>query len=298
MSEPTTPAPRPDGMATLLDAGRELGARIGTPRTGDTMHPWTVLRDAKGFKVVGLTDLERTRPARLHASPVFADAASFSAYVQTFQPDPAARVYADYANMCLVAVLDDHEPPEVVRDEEADVETVRLPAAPRWRTHRAVYAVEPSDEWAKWLAGDRRPMGQVEMAEHLDDLLYTVADPDPETLRGVVTGLVATKEAQFESAVRLDNGETQFQYAENVKGQTRAGLMEIPSHFTVMAPVYHGMPPAILRAAFRYRIGRDGLTLHYALQQTARLQREAWAALSEEVRNGVLPVPVLQGRVN
>lgn len=222
------------------------------------------------------TDAWADTPRRAIGARVVTDAASFVAYVQRHGLSQT-EVYADTPNSAVVAVIDSHE---------------GAGRSPGWQKHRLTLSLEHTKAWKAWAEHDlgqnpRGWFGQQEFAEFIEDRALDVQEPDHARLIEVATKFEATSKVEFGSAVRLDNGEVQFQYTETVgakKGTKDA--IEFPKELKLAIRPYIGGPIYFVFASLRYRIGADGLRLGYALQRPENILEAAFSDIVTEIRDG------------
>ena len=232
-----------------------------------------------GVKVID-TDKWADAPRRAEARRAVTDAASFVGYVNRHRTE-ATEVYAHTSSSSVVAVLDSH------RESALD-----HPGPAGWEAHKLTLALEHTKAWLAWAEHDlgTNPRGwfdQQEFAEFIEDRALDVQEPDHARLIEVATKFEATSKVEFGSAIRLDNGEVQFQYTETVgakKGTKDA--IEFPKELKLAIRPYIGGPIYFVFASFRYRISPDGLRLGYALQRPENILEAAFSDIVTEIREG------------
>jgi uncharacterized protein YfdQ (DUF2303 family) len=197
-----------------------------------------------------LQSLERfcASPSRIRALVKFYEAGSFCRYVKDFKT-AATRLFGDRTALDLTAILDYHEPP----------------ASPSWASHRAHLALRKTENWDRWIGQHGRQMNQVQFATFLEDNLVDIASPDGASLLELAKNLDIKKAAAFTSAIRLDNGQTQFQYVEDVQGNSQKGAMTIPGLFVLGLAPLEGVEPYRVDARLRYRMNDGKLAIWYDL---------------------------------
>lgn len=222
------------------------------------------------------TDAWAEHPRHVQASRTVTDAASFVAYVSRHWLR-GTEVYAHTSSSSVVAIIDSHE---------------GTPGAPGWQKHKLTLALEHTKAWKAWAGHDlgadpRAWFGQQEFAEFIEDRALDVQEPDHARLIEVATKFEATKNVDFGSAVRLDNGEVQFQYTETVGAKKGTkGDIEFPKELKLSLRPYIGGPIYYVFASFRYRMGADGLRLGYALLRPENILEAAFADIVAEIRDG------------
>ena len=197
-----------------------------------------------------LESLERfcTAPSRIRALVKFYEAGSFCLYTQAFKT-AATHLFGDRKALELTAIFDYHQPP----------------ASPNWTSHRAHLALRKTENWDRWVGQNGRQMNQVQFATFLEDNLVDIASPDGASLLELAKNLDIKKAAAFTSAIRLDNGQTQFQYIEDVQGNSQKGAMTIPALFVLGLAPLEGVEPYRVDARLRYRMTDGKLAIWYDL---------------------------------
>jgi uncharacterized protein YfdQ (DUF2303 family) len=156
---------------------------------------------------------------------------------------------------------------------------------PGWCQHRAVYQLPRTPEWNTWTAHNRKSMSQADFAEFIENNTPDIREPDGATLLDMVKTLQAKKAVQFESSVRLDNGQVEFVYVEDIKGTVTKGKVDVPSEFKIGIPPFRGEAPFAITARLRYRIGDDKrLVLWYDLLRPHKVAETVGEEIAERIR--------------
>ena len=280
-----TPKPEPipprDAVKSAFEVGKALGAHCGYPQVGlgPEFAPFTVLPRSNGcMEVVGLTAFQKVRPDRIVRRATFTTAESFALYVKEFWTE-ATRLYAYVGRGAddgeIVAVLDDHLAPN-------ETESESLAA---WCSHRAALRPQVSEQWEAWLSMNRKPMSQEAFAEFIEEHLGDVIDPKPAAMLEAATNLSAHKTARFGSSIRLSDGQVQFGYVEEIRGNQTEGSMRAPEIFTLHIPVYYAAPSVAVTARLRYRFPDGKLTMWYALLGVTAIQTAAFEGACKFVQS-------------
>lgn len=246
-----------------LSAGAAL-SYAGTLTTTDIDEQQAVLVP-EGFR---LEDLEQYHlsPRRIRQQVTVHNATDFGHYVNRFK-DSETTVYADLENTRFTAILD-HPGKH----------------APDWGQHRASYACPHSRSWKTWLGANGKGMRQAEFAKFIEDNLPDVQAPNGSDILLISRTLEAKKKVDFESGVRLDNGEMQITYNEEIKGTAGKGTIEIPETFTLGIPVFEGGDHYELTARLRYRINEGQLVMWFDLLRPERLLEDAFANTLAQIK--------------
>lgn len=238
--------------------------------------------DVKEFKV----DLEALlpNPRATKATANFADFASFLAYVRRHATEGSV-VWCNYDPQTFAldftAVFDEH-----TKD------------AAGWRRHKALFKPDFSVEWKAWKGADRKTFPQVEFAEwiqeHEDDIQAAQGLPTSLQMHEMATNFVMNEDRVLKSAVRLQSGGVNLTYiADPDKGTTEA--MKLFEKFSLGIPVFHGKSAWSITARLKYRNNGGKLSFSYELIRADRVHKGAAEELIDEVRKGLVAVPLLMG---
>jgi hypothetical protein len=245
-----------DTTASAVDAIRDLALAselIIAERDGVIV---TVTRDDQHIQVTDLSEYG-AYPRRRTACPTVVDSGSFIALLGRELVDETSVLYVDASG--ITAIIDDDS----------------------WRQHRIRLAFQLTPGWTRWMAADRKMLGQEDFAELVEDGIGEIAEPAGADLLELAQSIKATTSAAFRSDRRLQNGRVQFSYVEEIDAKAgRDGTMEIPAKITlVLAPV-EGSDRQRIDARLRYRLTQQKLTLGVILNNPADVLR---AAISDEV---------------
>lgn len=232
--------------------------------------------DSNGGTKLITTDEYAETPRHPSGRRTVTDAASFVAYVGRHGLS-GTEVYAHTNSSSVVAVIDSHE---------------GAGGEPGWEKHKLTLSLEHTKAWLAWAARDlganpKAWMDQQEFAEFIEDRALDVIEPDHARLIELATRFEATTKVEFGSAIRLDNGEVQFEYSETVgprKGNK--GAIDLPKELRLGLRPYIGGPIYFVFAQLRYRIRQEGLVLGYALQRPENILEAAFADIVTEIRDG------------
>jgi uncharacterized protein YfdQ (DUF2303 family) len=208
-------------------------------------------------------DAERhgDEPRRVHGTvhPQTLDA--LVAYV-TEHEDRVGRstIWVDLKGGRVVAVLNDDDPGETNG----------------WRDHRAELVFERTEPWKHWLNLNGRLVDQQTFAEHLEEGLTEIAEPDGASMLELAQSFHATTNATFRSARRLQSGAVQVQYDEEVQASAGAsGELEVPTEFTLAVAPFVGDEPTAVTARLRFRAAGGTLQLGYKLERPEEVERQS-----------------------
>ena len=247
---------------------------------GDSERPFAVLPD--GYTVRDMEEFLPT-PMRKRGKVRLNQLASLVAYINAHK-GPGTTIFARADATSIGAFLNDHIPSS---DPVAGAD---------WADHQAWYVAPLSPEWRTWTAQNKRPMAQADFAQFIEDNLPDVAAPPAADMLEISRTLQAKKKVAFASGTRLENGQTQFVYQEQIDGTAGAkGQLRVPETFALGIPVFEGGPGYRLEARLRYRISDQGaLTLWYDLLRAHKVLEHAFGEVVAEVAKGT-GVAVLHG---
>ena len=236
-----------------------LAKQVGEPKkAGNSL----VALVPEGTSLADLTEYQY-REAPLHrkkGTVTLFDQASFCGYFGLFADDDS-RIFADPTRSIFTAVLDYHESGD---------------GKPRHGEHRAVFTLRNSPEWAAWSGQNTKALPQSEFAEFIEDNAADIIEPLPAHMIEVARDLKAKSEVNFASAIRLQNGQTQFTYQEEIRGSVGKGSMDVPETFRIRIPLHLGGPEYEITARLRYRIRETKLVLWYDLYRVQKLVEAAF----------------------
>lgn len=275
-SDPTTaelamtgaPALALDGGAVheLIDVGRQLADL--TPLGVTQEKPFVLVRRRQD-EVVQVLDLQpqldstRLRPRRATGTVELHELDDFVAYVQRLADPLETTVWVDEPAKLFTAVLNDH------REDEATL---------GWRDNRVTYRPRVDPEWAAWKSMHGKMAGQEAFARFIEDHVDYIVEPSGQVVLSVALSFQAHTKVTYSSAVRLDNGATQFIYDEEVSPtSTAANQITVPNQFTLRVEPYTGCGAIDVTTRLRYRINKDDKQLELGVELVAVEQTERTA---------------------
>lgn len=222
------------------------------------------------------------RPNRKWGAFTVFDAASFIAYVNRHGTDDT-EVWADERAMRVVAVINGHGG---LADEAGH------------HDHALTLQLRPTAAWTAWTQKDRAMVSQTEFAEHIEDRLPDITEPNGATMLELAQSFSAKRNLTFESSKALSSGEVQLEYREQVEATAgKAGRLQIPQQFTLGIAPFEGSPAYKVTARLRYRIHDGRLTLGYALDRPEDVLEAAFGDVLGVLDEGIDPV-ILRGYVD
>lgn len=270
-------------MQEVLNQLISLAQTIGKP----VDHPALPAPFALVPAGVKLQDLEGllAAPSRIRQAISILDAETFIAYVNRFA-SPAAAVFCDGPEgRTFTAILDYHEPD-----------------APAWGQHKAVYCCPISIEWGRWKAADRKRLRQDEFAEFIEENVKDITVPDntpaapsAADMLEISRTLEAKKNISFRQGTRLDNGQVQLTYNEEIDGRAgESGQLNIPEQFYIAVRPFLGGDAFCVPARFRYRIIEGKLSMWYELVRPDKVLEEAYTTVRAKIQDSIGDVPMYE----
>lgn len=252
----------------MNDPDRETGTDAGaiatyaqeaaTPKKIEAGQLYTVLvPDGDSLERIDTEHLLET-PRRKRGSYTFDTVEAFSAYAREHLDSTRTTVWVTETG-AVTAVFDDHGA-----------------AATGWAEHRAELRLRATDEWKHWTGLDDKLVAQEVFAQHIEDGIEEIVEPDGADLLELAQTFNATAEVSFRSAKRLSDGNVQFQYHEETQASGgRSGEMAVPQTFKFAVAPFLEEETVTLTARLRYRISSSKLQIGYRLVRPAEARRDA-----------------------
>ena len=260
-----------DHLEAISAAGVEDIARLATaglePKTiAGTTH----LVVPERYKHIDLTEVvhkAQAAPNRKTGTVQLGDLASLLQYMADQAAQATGYVYADPDTRTITVVFNDQK------------------GATGWRDHRAVYKAALTPEAERWLGRNGQQFTQTEFAEFIEDNLADLQGVEGQTLLTVATTIAAATGINFSSAKRLDNGQTQLTYNENIDARAGAdGALQIPKTFTLGLRLFKNGGGYKLTARLKYRLHAGAVKFHYELERPENALDDAFSGYIEQVR--------------
>lgn len=259
-------------------AGESKKTRLVTTEAGH------FLIKPQDLEIVDLAQFQHAKPpAEKKGTVTTLDVASFAAYFNRFKSE-SSMIFGEPSALTFRGIIDYHG----AADGPAD----------RCQ-HRVAMTLQVTERWKTWRDNNRKSKPQAEFAQFIDDNLSDIFRPENSTtmpsaadMLEVSRDLTAKVGVQFNQAIRLENGETQFSYVETIDGRVGKGNIQVPTEFLIKLPLYLNQPEVEIRGRLRYRIGSGGLTMWYELFRIDELLHEefekALAQVSDSTSTAVL----------
>jgi uncharacterized protein YfdQ (DUF2303 family) len=240
-----------DIATTEAEVVADLARLAQTPEELDPSKAYVlVVKDGEAVEELDLEHLLES-PRRASGTYTPADVLSFMHYVQVHAVTEHTTIWVDQLAARIVAVINDHGE-----------------SATGFGDHRVALQLVRTPEWSHWLAADGKYLTQEQFAEHLQDGIMEIRDPDAATMLEIAQTIQGKTNADWKSAVRLDNGQVGFAYQEEVAATAgRAGNMEIPATLALGIAPFYGEAPFEIGARLRYRIREGNLSIGYKLER-------------------------------
>lgn len=271
-------------LADLVGIATVLSFPIINPELD---RPYAIVPE--GFK---LQDLESYMPApvRIRQAITHRSVESFLSYVERFlSPQTVVFAVVDENNPKFTACFDYHNR---VKHEGGAVDE------PSWCGHRAVLESVPTPEWTTWKGNNKKQFNQRDFALFIEDNAPDIIEPKSADMLAMSRSIIAKKNVDFSSDIRLDNGQVQFTYIENIQGSMQKGNMAIPERFRLQIPVFQGGETYEFEARFRYSIADGGkLALSYDLHRAHKIIEAAAKRVMVQIQTKFPGVPIFTASV-
>lgn len=244
-------------------------AATGVHSNGDA-HFLVLPPDFKHIDLTKAIEGALPEPHRKSGVVALADLPSFLEYVGDQGAQDCTYIYASPDTRTLTAVLNEHEQGHG--------------SLPGWRDFRVSYTAELSREFSAWHKNDRKPMDQEEFATFVEDNIADIAEPTGETMLQVALTLQAKTEVAFSSHRRLDNGQVQLTYTENIDARAGAGDIMIPREFALGLRLFKNGDGYKVRARLKYRLGGGKVKFWYELDRVENAIEDAFKAYVDQAR--------------
>lgn len=272
-----------DKLASIGDLTTDTENTVALAAGMALADPAVIARDGHRPFAVAHNDLQvidleqfRQQPERIRESITLTEIDSFIDYYQRFGGDSTV-IKGDLSNRRFTAVFDYHQP-----------------AAPAWCDHKATLACTLSTEWQTWIGKDKKPFEQADFAEFIEMNAVDIVNPDAAEMVQIALTLQAKKKVNFNSGVRLDNGQIQLGYQETIDGTAGPkGELRIPEKFELALRVFQGGEKYKVEAHLRYRIHDGGVKFFYQIVRPERLLEDAFDLVKAQVEKGCLGALIL-----
>lgn len=242
----------------------------------------------EGFKLQTFEE-HRQSPLRIKQTVAADTVQSWLDYWNRFAK-PHSTALFDLNAAKLMGILDYHQ-------SSTDYDKPSF-SFPDWLNHRVIYECPMTPEWKRWQEHSGKPLDQAAFARLIEDGVPDITDPTGAEMLEIATSLTVHNKVNFRQAIRLDNGETQFTYEENLEGQAGPkGQLKIPQTITLGIRLFEGGPGYAVEARFRYSIKDGKLSMWYDLVRPERVHEDAVLNIFQEIQQGMRVGHLLRGRM-
>ena len=192
-----------------------------------------------------------------------------------------ADVDSDKSHFKLVGVINDHG------DDK-----------PQWRDFRCELTPKLAVEWVRWTGANRKNFTQADFATFIEDNLGDIATvdgfPSGAEMLAMALGFEANSTKRVRSKINLQNGNVQFEFAEDDDEKTKT-TMQVFQRFMLGIPVFDGSKDAYpLEARLKYRESSGKLTYWFELIRPDRVFKTAVQTELDAVK-AALGFQIIQG---
>lgn len=216
------------------------------------------------------------------------DAESFIAYVNAYKRHDS-RIFAEPGFLAsngapsIRAVLDYHDP------QPGDSEPV-----PRRAAHVALYMPRYSEAWTRWTKACSGPLGQIELAEMIEECREDIRQPSAAELLDIVRTFKAQKKVSYDSVVYQPNGSVKLDYSDNV--EKVGNSVNLPEQMTLGIPVYYRGDLFAVGLFIRFKLSSGVVAFSLKMDRADRLEDEAFSGLAKGIGEAT-GVPLHIGRL-
>jgi len=211
-------------------------------------------------------------PSRIRKSMPVNTPESFIKYFNKFSDDDSLVVLND-DNQSITGFLDYHST-----------------QAPSWCSHQVKYECPKSREWQTWLRFNTQKFDQLGFAEFIEENIKDFAEPSGGELLEIATKFSVIRTAVFNSGVKLQSGEFEFQFSEQNNSK---GTVTVPEKIAIGIAPFHNGTKYRIEARLRYRL-RDGeLKIWYELIEPQKVLEDAFNEVKDVIKNGIDKVLML-----
>ena len=258
----TTLTPTADAIreiANLANCSNIEHAILGT-------HHLVLPPEYKHVNISAIIEESLPAPSRRTGTAILGDLDSLIKYAVDQGAETTGYVYANIEQRSITYVFN-------------DIKNHKLNG---WRDHRAVYKAELSREFTRWIGNNQKQMEQEDFAIFIEDNISDI--PLGEELLKVALSLQAKTEVNFSSCKRLDNGQVQFQYTENLEARAGGGAIEIPREFYLGIRIFKNGDGYELKARLKYRLNSGKLKFWYELDRPENAVEDAFNMYINKLR--------------
>lgn len=274
-----------DGPNETAAAAR-LGAFAADPKLIDTPDgpPVVVLNDADGSRVIDLADFASgPREMDCEVYETVYDPASFVRYMKRYGDPDRSLIRLDARTGRVKGTLN-------YLDNQAE--------AIGWRNHTVTLKCAATDELMAWERADEKLMTQDTFAEFVEDNQPVFIEPDAATMLELAQSMRGSVNVNWQKAVQLSNGETKFEYIEDVEAKAgKRGDLTIPVTFRIGLRLYEGGERFPIDARLRWRVNSGNLLIGYKMLRLEDVRRVAFDRITETITDELATWGFIEGPV-
>lgn len=233
-----------------------------------------------GFRAEDITDPARVPVETPRATITVDDRASLTAYTNRHQIKGQSAIFADYDTGTITTRIDWHPEEDAVIMNGAD-------------RHRVTLKLRPSEEWARWNGAAGKMHPQAVFARFLEENATDILHPEPALFIELARDMEAAADRSFTSRTRLSNGDSEFRFSEDSRV---VGTVTVPESFTLRIPLYQGEAPEDLRALFRWKADKEGLTFGFVWHRAEYMRQARFQQIAAQAAEET-GLPYILGRV-
>lgn len=184
---------------------------------------------------------------------------------------------------------------DCVIDYHPGKKSIDAPSSRGHADHVVAYTCPQSDPWKLWNSLNGQMFGQVDFAEFVEQNLKDIVSPSGGDLMQVALELRVHKTASFQNDIRLDNGQVQLRYEEEIRGETKQKDLIIPTELKLALPVFVDGPRYELSARFRYSMTDGKLKMGFQLIRPKDVYNAAVKEVTKAIVDGSNDVKLIHG---
>lgn len=215
---------------------------------------------------VRLESLERFQemPDRIKATAELASSDSFCAYINRFKGKDTS-IYINVDDGRFAAFLDHYGMD-----------------SPAWCGHVAQFAPKKSLDWIAWNKIHEEWLGQVPFAVLIEQLLYTIHEPEPNVVLKAALDFQANEKLVLGSTQNLDDSTVRF----NFQKENANKSVTFPHRLKLRLAVHENEEKQLFDGRVRYRASAEGvLTFKFSFVKDPRaIERDAMLLLAEKTK--------------
>lgn len=246
-----------DSILSDIDAAVEAGIKIGTQKAFSLHDNQIGVMVPKGFELK-VYDKKLPKPEYTENTVNLDTAESFIEYFNRYA-DESSVISCDINDGSFRGIIDYH-----TKDQ------------PEYGRHICEFTCKRTEEWTQWRNYSGCAMSQEEFAYFIEQHAEEIITPTPADMLEIALSLRAKKNINFDKAIRLDNGQTQLEYTEVIKGTAGArGQLAIPEIIEIGVKLFEGGEGYKMQSRFRYRIKEGQLAMWYELIRPHKAHQKA-----------------------